>query len=116
MSLFSLMQFRMPPAKFVLDGLHRLLPCLRAHHIVSLRINRKTQVCLANLPKQRIDLRKALDLIAPELNPVRIVIVRGKKLDYIAAHAKRAAPEVADRFARRGSPPDGRASSLRVIF
>ena len=42
---------------------------------------------------QRIDLRDALDLIAPEFDPYRLLVVRREDFDRIAAHAERAALE-----------------------
>ena len=68
---------------------------LLAHHVVRLRIDRQPQVGLLHLAEQRIDLRQALDLVAPQLDAIGVVVVGGIDLDHVAAHAKRAAPEIA---------------------
>ena len=59
-----------------------------------LGIDRQPQVGLLDLPEQRIDLRQALDLVAPQFDAVRVVVVRRIDLDHVAAHAKRAAAEI----------------------
>ena len=92
-----LFQLRFPPRQFFLDRLHRRRSRLFLHHIVRLGINRQPHVLLLHRAKQRIDLRQRLDLIAPQLDAVRHVVVGREDLDHVAAHAKRSAPEVAVR-------------------
>ena len=60
-----------------------------------LRIDRQARVGLLHLAEQRVDLREALDLVAPQLDAVGVVVVGGIDLDDVAAHAESAAPEIA---------------------
>src|SRR4051812_21978682 len=69
------LQLSMPPVELLLYTLHRRFPHVAAHYVVRFRIYRQTQVGLTHLSEQRIDLRKTFDLIAPELDAVRVVVV-----------------------------------------
>ena len=61
-----------------------------------LRINRqRADTCLLHLAEQRIDLASDLDLIAPQFDAEGVVVVSREDFDDVAAHAKRAAPEIA---------------------
>ena len=60
-----------------------------------LGINRQPHIFLLHRSKQRIDLRQRLNLIAPQFDAIRHVVIRGINLNNIAAHAKRSAPEIA---------------------
>src|SRR5258708_2351289 len=77
----------------LMDSL-RLRLALRLHHIVALGINRQPRILLLHRAKQRVDLRKRLDLIPKQLNPVSQLIIGREDLDYIATYAKRPASEV----------------------
>ena len=45
-------------------------------------------------PKQRIDRRNRVDLVAPKLDPVRLVLIARIQLDDIAPNAKHAAVKI----------------------
>ena len=60
-----------------------------------LGIDRQAHVLLLHRAEQGIDLRQRLDLVAPQLDAVGVVVVGGKDLDDVAAHAKGPAPEIA---------------------
>src|SRR5271165_3776837 len=91
------LQFDFPPRQLFLDRCHGRRPRFFLHHIMRLRINRQPHVFLLDRAEQRIDLGERRNLIAPQFEAVGHVVVRREDLDDIAAHAKRAAPEVAVR-------------------
>ena len=62
---------------------------------MSLWINGQPHVLLLHGSKQRVDLGKRLDLIAPQLDAIRHVIVSRENFNHIAAHPESAAPELA---------------------
>ena len=57
-------------------------------------VDRQAQVGLAHLAEQRIDLAEGVDLVAPQLDAIGVVVVGGKDFDHVAAHAKSPALEV----------------------
>ena len=61
---------------------------------MSLGIDGQALVGLLDLAEQRIDLREALDFVAPQLDAVRVVVVGGVDFDDVAAHAESAAAEI----------------------
>ena len=73
-----------------------MAPSLRLgrHHVVRLGIDGQPQVGLLHLAGQRIDLREVLDLVAPQFDAIGVVVVGGKELDDVAAHAEGAAAEI----------------------
>ena len=88
------LQLLLPPAQLFEDGLDCGLPALRLHHVVALGIDRQPRILLPHGAEQRIDLRQRIDLVAEELDAVGVLIVGGKHLDHVAAHAKRPAAEI----------------------
>ncbi len=68
---------------------------LGRHHVVRLGIDRQAQIGLLHLAGERIDLLQRFDLIAPQADAIGGVVVGGEDLDHVAAHAKRAALEIA---------------------
>src|SRR3954452_17336458 len=69
------LELLVPPLQLVLDALHRLLTRRGVHDVVSLGIDRQSQVSLFYLPENRIDLAERVDLVAPKLDSIRVVIV-----------------------------------------
>ena len=59
-----------------------------------LRIDRQPRVLLLDGPEERIDLRQRVDLVAEQLDPIGVLIVRRVDLDDVASHAERPALEV----------------------
>ena len=88
-------QFRMPQFQFLADRSHCCFFGARGHDVVRLGVDRQALISLLDLAQQRIDLRQAFHLVAPEFDPVSKVVVGGEEFDYIAAHPERATPEVA---------------------
>ena len=87
-------ELRTPRFELGLDRLDgRFFGQLR-HHVVRLGIDRQPLVGLLHLAEQRIDLRQRLHFIAPHFDAVGALVVGGKDLDHVAAHAKRAAAEI----------------------
>ena len=62
-------------------------------HVVRRRIDRGPPQRGDRLAGERVEARDPLDLVAPQLDPDRLLLVRGKHFDRIAAHAEGAALE-----------------------
>src|SRR6202162_1299086 len=90
-----LLQFDFPPRQFFLDRVDGRGASLFLHYIMRFGIYRQAHVFLFHRAEQRIDLPERRNLIAPQLNAIRHVVVSREDLDHIAAHAKGSAPEVA---------------------
>src|SRR5262249_60805953 len=60
-----LLQFLFPPGEFGFDGVDGGTSRLFLHHIVSLRINRKTYILLLHGAEERIDLAQRFDFVSP---------------------------------------------------
>ena len=73
-----LLQFLLPPRQLFQNGINRTLLAIRLQDVMALRIDRQPCVLLLHRPKQRIDLRERLDLVAEQLNPVGHVVVGGE--------------------------------------
>ena len=86
--------FNFPPRQLLLDGRYGRGARFFFHHVMRLGINRQPHIFLLHRAKQRIDLRQRRNLIAPQLDAIRHVVVSREDLDHIAAHSKRAAPEI----------------------
>src|SRR5947209_16867364 len=81
--------------QFLPDRLDSTLDYRTRHHIVRLWINRNSLlVFLYDLTKQRVDRRDGIDLVAPKLDPVRLVHVAWIQLDDVTSHAKYAAVKI----------------------
>ena len=87
-------QFLVPPLQLVFDAPHGLLARGSIHDVVSFRIDWQPQIGLPHLPEHRIDLAQRFDLVAPQFDPVGIVVVGREELDDVAANAECAAPEI----------------------
>src|SRR5258708_6199184 len=92
--LAPLLEFRVPVSELGLDAVEGLIPLVGAHHVMGFGVNRQSLVGALYLPEQRIHLRQTLDLVPPQFNSISVVVVGGKDLDHVAAHAERPAPEV----------------------
>src|SRR5581483_3326199 len=90
-----LLKFLLPPSQLVFDGLHRRALRFVLHYIVRLEINRETVILLLYRSEKKINLSERLDFIAPQLDPVRHIVVGRKDFDDIATHAERTSPELA---------------------
>ena len=75
------------------DQLHRALERRALRDEVLRRIDRRALERGDRLAGEHVDLRDALDLVAPELDAHPLLLVRRKDLDRVAAHAERAALE-----------------------
>src|SRR5207248_1134079 len=63
-------------------------------HVMRLGIDGQADVLVLHRPKERIDLRKRFDLVAPQLDAVGVVVVSREDLDDVAADAEGAAAEI----------------------
>src|SRR5579863_484161 len=61
---------------------------------MTLGINRQSRKLLLHRAEQRIDLRKAFNLIAEHFNAVGVLVVGGEDFDDVAADTKGSAAEV----------------------
>ena len=59
-----------------------------------LGIDGQAHILLLHRAEQRIDLRERFDFVSPQLDAIRHVVIGGENFDDVAAHAKRAAPEI----------------------
>jgi hypothetical protein len=82
------------PREFRLDALDGLLRPVARRHEVRLRIDRHLVVAPECLAGQWIEADQLVDLIAEQLDPERLVLVRGIDLDDVATDAKDAAVEI----------------------
>ena len=74
------------------DRFDRRLDRLLRHHVVRFRVDRQPRFVLCDhLAEQRVDRVNGVDLVTPELDPVRLVLITRIQLDDIAANAKNAA-------------------------
>ena len=69
------------------------------------RIDRRALEGRDRLAGEHVDLRDALDLVAPHLDADALLLVRREDLDRVAAHAKRSALERRRRCGRTGCAP-----------
>src|SRR5205814_1150594 len=81
--------------ELVPDALHGALSLFVRHHIMRFWIDREAYISLADLPEQRVDLRQALNFIAPELDTIGVIVIGRKYFDDIAPHPKSAAVKIA---------------------
>ena len=88
-------QLRFPPLELLADCFDRSFDRRPRHHVVSLRIDRHARrVLLDHFAKQRIDRGDRVDLIAPQLDAIRLVLVTRIDLDDVTANTKSAALKV----------------------
>ena len=89
--LAKLSKFLRAHFEFLGDGAQRTQLPLSGHHVVAGGIDRNALVGLQDLTQKRVDLRERVDLVAPKLDAVGVVVIGGEDLDRVAHHAEHAA-------------------------
>ena len=75
--------------EFRTDRSDRALDRLFGHHIVRFGIDRYSRIVLFYyFAQQRIDSIDGIDLVAPELDPVCLVLIARVQFDHVTPHAK----------------------------
>ncbi len=88
------LQRRAPRDQFRLDPVHRTPRVLARRDEVGSRKDRHPFAAADGAARQRIEREQFVDLVAEQTDPKRLLVVRRKHLDDVAAHAERAAPEL----------------------
>ena len=91
--LAGVAQLGQPLGELGADQLHRALERRALGDEVLRRIDRRALERRDRLAGEHVDLRDALDLVAPHLDAHALLFVRREDLDRVAAHAERAALE-----------------------
>src|SRR6185369_2617932 len=88
-------QLRLPPLELFANRFDGAFDRRPRHHVVRLRIDRHARsVFFDHFAEQRVDRGDRINLVAPELDAVSLVLVTRVDLDDVAAHAKSSALEV----------------------
>ena len=82
-------QLWLPPLQLLPNRFDRALERRARHYVMRLRIYRQPRrVFLFDFAEQRIDCRDRINLITPEFDAIRIILITWINLHDIAAHAK----------------------------
>src|ERR1043166_7371391 len=84
-----------PPLEFLFNGLYCAFDRWTRHHVVGLRVDWNSRCMLFDdFTQQWIDRRNRINLIPPQFNPVRQILIARIDFDNVAANSKAAALKI----------------------
>ncbi len=116
--LSLLFQLLLPPLELFVDSGDGAFFLPGGQDVMRLRVDRKPgQVftARAHFSGQRIDLPQSVHLISPHLDAVALIFVRRIDFDHVAAHPKRAAPQILAAFVLNLDQPPQQRFPRRLL-